>query len=139
MAYCCPSWGTIVVHCDGPTLFDFQPREKQVEIDQLQYELGAVRRRTDTEVASLRQRVADLELQVNEARKEADEYYRSSVERNTEVTALANQVTFSVMYCCFQIVFNRRSILEFLQVGLDNLCVIIGAVFTDQIHFMTPS
>jgi len=70
-----------------------QPREKQVEIDQLQYELGAVRRRTDTEVASLRQRVADLELQVCEARKEADEYYRASVERNTEATALAHQVS----------------------------------------------
>jgi len=96
VAYCCTSWGAIVVHCDGTTLFDFQPREKQVEIDQLQYELGAVRRRTDTEVASLRQRVADLELQVNEARKEADEYYRASVERNTEATAVANQVTFSV-------------------------------------------
>lgn len=69
-----------------------QPRDKQVEIDQLQYELGVVRRRTDTEVASLRQRVADLELQVTEARKEADEYYRASVERNTEATALAQQV-----------------------------------------------
>jgi len=65
-----------------------------VEIDQLQYELGAVKRRTETEVGSLRQRIADLELQVSEARKEADEYYRASVERNTESTALANQVTF---------------------------------------------
>ena len=65
-----------------------------MEIDQLQYELGAVKRRTETEVGSLRQRIADLELQVSEARKEADEYYRASVERNTESTALANQVTF---------------------------------------------
>jgi len=73
-----------------------QPREKQVEIDQLQYELGAIKRRTETEVGSLRQRIADLELQVSEARKEADEYYRASVERNTEATALANQVTFII-------------------------------------------
>ena len=73
----------------------WQPREKQVEIDQLQYELGAVRRRTDTEVGSLRQRIVDLELQVSEARKEADEYYRASVEHNTEATALANQVRFT--------------------------------------------
>jgi len=73
-----------------------QPREKQVEIDQLQYELSAMRRRTDTEVSSLRQRVADLELQVTEARKEADEYYRASVEHNTEATALANQVICSL-------------------------------------------
>jgi len=68
-----------------------------VEIDQLQYELGAVRRRTDTEVCSLRQRIVDLELQVSEARKEADEYYRASVEHNTEATSLANQVIFSLI------------------------------------------
>ena len=74
-----------------------QPREKQVEIDQLQYELGAVKRRTDTEVCSLRQRISDLELQVSETRKEADEYYRASVECNTEAMALANQVTFTSM------------------------------------------
>ena len=65
-----------------------------MEIDQLQYELGAIRRRTDTEVCSLRQRIVDLELQVSEARKEADEYYRASVEHNTEAMALANQVIF---------------------------------------------
>lgn len=47
----------------------------------------------DAEISSLRQRTADLELQVTEARKEADEYYRASIERNTEATALANQVT----------------------------------------------
>ena len=58
----------------------------------MQYELGAVKRRTDTEVCSLRQRIADLELELREARKEADEYYRASLEHNTEATALANQV-----------------------------------------------
>ena len=63
-----------------------------MEIDQLNYELSAVKRRTDTEVSSLRQRIVDLELQVTDARKEADEYYRASVEHNTEATALANQV-----------------------------------------------
>jgi len=99
-----------VAQCGSPELFDFQPREKQVEIDQLQYELGAVRRRTDTEVSSLRQRIADLELQVNEARKEADEYYRASVEHNTEATALANQVTFSFLYHWFQFLCRQYSL-----------------------------
>jgi len=88
---------------------ELQPREKQVEIDQLQYELGAVRRRTDTEVASLRQRVADLQLQVSEARKEADEFYRASVERNTEVTALANQVEYTAMWTFFEKLSNSAS------------------------------
>ena len=74
-----------------------------MEIDQLQYELGAVRRRTDTEVCSLRQRIVDLELQVSEARKEADEYYRASVEHNTEAMALANQVIFLLV-----IIINKK-------------------------------
>lgn len=77
-------------------MFLRQPREKQVEIDQLQYELNSCKRRSEAEILSLRQRISDLELQVIEARKEADEYYRASVERNTEATALANQVRL----CC---------------------------------------
>lgn len=69
-----------------------QQREKQVEVDQLQYDLGAVTRRSQTEAAGLRQKVSDLELQLVEARKEADEYYRSNLERNSEVTALGQEV-----------------------------------------------
>ena len=69
-----------------------QPREKQVEIDQLQYELGASNRRNQAEIASLRQRISDLELQLLQARKEADEYYKGNLERNMEVTALGQEV-----------------------------------------------
>lgn len=69
-----------------------QQREKQVELEQLQYELGAATRRGQTEVSSLRQKVSELELQLIEARKEADEYYRSNLERNMEVTALGQEV-----------------------------------------------
>jgi len=111
---CCLSPNIVfVAQYTSPTLFGFQPREKQVEIDQLQYELGAVRRRTDTEVSSLRQRVADLELQVNEARREADEYYRASVEHNTEATALANQVImFSFVRYHVQFLIHPTSLLQ---------------------------
>ncbi|XP_046573024.1 coiled-coil domain-containing protein 57-like isoform X2 [Haliotis rubra] len=70
-----------------------QPRQKQVEIDQLQYEVNAGKRRHEAEVAGLRSRVSDLEQQLVETRKEADEYYRSCLERNTEVTALSNELS----------------------------------------------
>ncbi|CAH1794612.1 unnamed protein product [Owenia fusiformis] len=70
-----------------------QPREKQVEVDQLQYELGAQGRRNQAEIASLRQRIGELELQLVETRKEADEYFKGSLERNMENTALGNQVS----------------------------------------------
>lgn len=70
-----------------------QQREKQVEIEQLQYELGAATRRSQTELSSLRQKVSEMELQLVEARKEADEYYRSNLERNMEVTALGQELS----------------------------------------------
>ena len=73
----------------------FQPRQKQVEIDQLQYELGAATRRYQAEVASLRQRVAEMDLHLVESRKEADEYYKGTLERNMENMALGNEVEYS--------------------------------------------
>ena len=71
----------------------FQPKQKQVEIGQLQYELSAVKRRSEAEVESQKQRVSDLEMQLVEARKEADEYYKGTLERNMEVTALRQEVS----------------------------------------------
>ncbi|XP_062605506.1 coiled-coil domain-containing protein 57-like [Saccostrea cucullata] len=70
-----------------------EPRQKQVEIDQLKYELNAQRRRDQSEIGALNQRVAELEIQLVEARKEADEYYRATLERNMEVTSLQQQIS----------------------------------------------
>ncbi|XP_074647544.1 coiled-coil domain-containing protein 57-like [Tubulanus polymorphus] len=70
-----------------------QPREKQVEVEQLQYELGAQQRRGQTENSSLRHRLGEIELELAETRKEADEYFRSNLEQNTEVTALRNEIS----------------------------------------------
>lgn len=72
--------------------FSWQPRQKQVEIDQLKYELNAQRRRDQSEIGALNQRVGELEIQLVEARKEADEYYKATLERNMEVTSLQQQV-----------------------------------------------
>ncbi|KAL3877357.1 hypothetical protein ACJMK2_035079 [Sinanodonta woodiana] len=70
-----------------------ESQQKQVEIDQLRYESGAQSRRNQAEIASLRQKVSELELQLAEARKEADEYYRGNLERNMEVTALRQELS----------------------------------------------
>ncbi|XP_013420877.1 coiled-coil domain-containing protein 57 [Lingula anatina] len=70
-----------------------QPREKQLEIDQLQYELGAQGRRHVAEVASLRQKIAELELQLIETRKEADEYFKANLEKNLELNSLQNELS----------------------------------------------
>ncbi|KAK3090504.1 hypothetical protein FSP39_012356 [Pinctada imbricata] len=70
-----------------------EPRQKQVEIDQLRYELNAQKRRDQAEIATLNQKVTDLEVQLVEARKEADEYYKANLERNMEVTTLGQQIS----------------------------------------------
>ena len=63
-----------------------------MEIDQLQYEVGAQGRRYTAEVASLKQRVSDLDIQLTEARKEADEYYKGNLERSMEIASLSQEV-----------------------------------------------
>ncbi|KAI8794762.1 coiled-coil domain-containing protein 57 isoform X1 [Biomphalaria glabrata] len=70
-----------------------QPRQKQIQIDQLTYELSTCRRRYEAEINGLKSRVADLELLLSEARREADEYHRASLERNEELVALGNQLS----------------------------------------------
>ncbi|KAK3744535.1 hypothetical protein RRG08_056672 [Elysia crispata] len=69
-----------------------QPRQKQIEIDQLTYELSSSKQRAETEINGLRKRVGDLELQLGEARREADEYHRASLESNQELVSLGNQL-----------------------------------------------
>lgn len=70
-----------------------EPKTKQIEIDQLQYEVGAQGRRYTAEIAGLKQRVSDLEIQLTEARKEADEYYKGNLERNMEIASLSQQIS----------------------------------------------
>ena len=76
----------------------FQPKEEKVRGDQLEYELSAQARRHSAEQTSLKQRISDLELQLIEARKEADEYHRANIERNMEVTTLNNQVNIEIFF-----------------------------------------
>ena len=60
-------------------------------MEQLEYKLSVETRRQEALVGSLRHRVSELEVELTEARKEADEYHRVNIERNLEVTALSNQ------------------------------------------------
>ena len=69
-----------------------QPRAKQVELEQVQYELGTQSRHHHVTAASLRQRLADAEMQAAEARKEADEYHRANLQSAAEVTAMGYEV-----------------------------------------------
>lgn len=64
-----------------------------MSVDQLQYELTTQNRRAADELNALKQRVTELQLQLAQTRKEADEYFKSGLERNAEATSLENQVT----------------------------------------------
>lgn len=61
-------------------------------MDQLRYELTTQSRRATDELTALKQRVTELELQLTQTRREADEYFKSGLERNAEATSLGNQV-----------------------------------------------
>ncbi|XP_053383312.1 coiled-coil domain-containing protein 57-like [Mercenaria mercenaria] len=76
------------------TIENIKKQRKAIKkLRKVKYELGAATRRSHTELSSLRQKVSELELQLLEARKEADEYYRSNLERNMEVTALDQELS----------------------------------------------
>lgn len=82
-----------------------QVRQKQLSVDQLQYELTTQNRRAADELTALKQRLTELQLQLAQTRKEADEYFKSGLERNAEATSLENQVN------CQTPVVNREEIL----------------------------
>ena len=61
-------------------------------MDQLQYEITTQSQRAADELNTLKHRVTELELRLVQTRREADEYFKSGLERNAEATSLGNQV-----------------------------------------------
>lgn len=56
-------------------------RDNLTQIDKLEYEVSAGARHHGTELGAARQRIADLEGQLAESRREADEYYKGNLEQ----------------------------------------------------------
>lgn len=80
-----------------------QNRQKQAQIETLRYEMGSQMRRATHEVENLRQNVANLELELNATRREADEYHKATIEKASQVSALENKVGISKNYRLFYI------------------------------------
>ena len=72
---------------------DEQIRLKQAQIETLQYELSSQTRRTSSEASALKQAIANLELELDSTRREADEYHKASIEKNSEVASLETKVS----------------------------------------------
>lgn len=67
-----------------------------MENEALQIDLANQKRAAAAEEASLRQRLTAAELQIEEVKREAEEYQKGSVLHNLETVALGNQV--GIMY-----------------------------------------
>ena len=55
--------------------------------------MAAESRRTQAQLASQTNRIRELELQLIETRKEADEYMKANIEANNQVTSLGQQLS----------------------------------------------
>ena len=69
------------------------PRNAEVELEQAKYELNSANRKLATETSSLRQRVSELETQLESTREEAAEYHRSVLTIGAENQTLSTELS----------------------------------------------
>uniref|UniRef100_A0A8C9SID4 Coiled-coil domain containing 57 n=1 Tax=Scleropages formosus TaxID=113540 RepID=A0A8C9SID4_SCLFO len=70
-----------------------QLHAKHVDSDELRFELANLRKRGAAEESGLRQRLSTVEMELEEVRREAEEYQKGSMLQNLEAVALSNQVS----------------------------------------------
>lgn len=94
-----------------------------MENEALQIELANQKRGAAAEEASLKERLTAAELQLEEVKREAEEYQKGSVLHNLETVALGNQV--GTMYKAVPVnnFFNRSS---------ESLDMLMGEMITVQ-------
>ncbi|XP_073540259.1 coiled-coil domain-containing protein 57 isoform X2 [Phyllobates terribilis] len=68
-------------------------QQKQAEISQLQFQLNSETRHNQAAISSLRHRQSELEMQLTEARKEAEEFFKGNLKQNLETVELGNEVS----------------------------------------------
>jgi hypothetical protein len=68
-------------------------RIRQTQLETLQYEMSSQTRRSNTEINNLKQTLANMEIELNSTRKEADEYHKAAIEKNSEIAGLETKIT----------------------------------------------
>ncbi|XP_069608585.1 coiled-coil domain-containing protein 57 isoform X2 [Ranitomeya imitator] len=68
-------------------------QQRQAEISQLQYQLHSETRHNQATISSLHHRQSELEVQLTEARKEAEEFFKGNLKQNLETVELGNEVS----------------------------------------------
>ncbi len=79
-----------------------QCHSKLMENESLRLELANHKRAAAAEVARLKQSLAASDLELNEVRREAEEYQKSNLLHNIETVALGNQASFKYIECIFK-------------------------------------
>ncbi|KAG9350303.1 hypothetical protein JZ751_026657 [Albula glossodonta] len=101
-----------------------QIHSKQLEYDELQFELANQKKRAGAEEARLKQRLAAVEMELDEVKREAEEYQRGSLLQNLEAVALGNQVSalkLDIASGREPIVVEQSAVLRQLQE--ENMCL----------------
>ncbi|KAM8945671.1 coiled-coil domain-containing protein 57 [Pelodytes ibericus] len=73
--------------------FILKVQQKQAEVDQLQFQLNNETRHNQAAISCLQQGKAELEMQLTEARKEAEEYFKGNLQQNVQAVGLGNEVS----------------------------------------------
>ena len=68
-------------------------RLKQTQLDTLKYELASQERRMNAEVSNLKTMLQNVELELQTTRREADEYHKITIEKNSEISSLEHKIT----------------------------------------------
>ncbi|CAF0791557.1 unnamed protein product [Brachionus calyciflorus] len=68
-------------------------RHKQNQIETLKYELTSQERRLNTEITNLKTIIQNLGLELQTTRREADEYHKITIEKNSEISSLEHKIS----------------------------------------------
>lgn len=69
-----------------------EKQQQQLSLDNMKYDAQTQGQIDHQTVATLKERVSQLELQLEQARSEAEVYYKSVMERNMEAMQFSKQV-----------------------------------------------
>ncbi|XP_076823497.1 coiled-coil domain-containing protein 57-like [Clavelina lepadiformis] len=70
-----------------------EAKDSSLKVQQLEYEATATKHRTDQETKQLKDRISALSLNLAEAQREADEYYRGGIKNNMRAMELSGKIS----------------------------------------------
>lgn len=69
-----------------------EKQQQAVQIDNLNFDMSSKTKAFEQNITSLKSRISELDLHLQQARSEAEIYYKSVMERNSDATQANNKV-----------------------------------------------